>query len=165
MQRVNSTRDASLMLARISSFSLRLCPLRAAVMETHAHRVVANVSSAAAQGAKHISRRPSVSVHAGNKIGVITPYKFLAVLLILASPQQTAKKVTAMKKESRSQQAKKAAGAKKPSSAREYPGARDSRGSPGREEIRSKTPMVSAPRQSQRPVERSSQKRAHTRNG
>ena len=64
-----------------------------------------------------------------------------------------------MKKEIHGQ---KPASKKQPSDPREYPLARDSRGSARREEIRSKTPMVSAPRQSRRPVERSTQKRAHT---
>jgi len=66
-----------------------------------------------------------------------------------------------MKKESRTQQNKESASNKQPTDPRENPMAHDSRGSAGREEIRAKTPMVSAPRQSQRPVERSNQKRAH----
>jgi len=68
-----------------------------------------------------------------------------------------------MKKESRTQQNKEAASNKQPSDPREYPLARDSRGSAGRTEIRAKTAMVSAPRKSNRPIERSGQKRAHTR--
>jgi hypothetical protein len=51
---------------------------------------------------------------------------------------------------------------KRPLDPREHPQARDSRGSAAREEIRSKTPMVSAPRQSRRTAERSSQKRTHS---
>jgi len=66
-----------------------------------------------------------------------------------------------MKKESRTQQNKESASNKQPLDPRENPMARDARGSAGREEIRAKTSMVSAPRQSQRPVERSNQKRAH----
>jgi len=68
-----------------------------------------------------------------------------------------------MKKEMRSTQAKKSTNNKKPSDPREYPLARDSRGSASRAEIRAKTPMVSSPRQSNRPTERSGQKRAHKR--
>lgn len=48
-------------------------------------------------------------------------------------------------------------------SERDYPLARGKRGTASREEVRSKSPTLSAPRQSQRPMERSSQKRAHTR--
>ena len=66
-----------------------------------------------------------------------------------------------MKKESRTQQNKESASNKQPVDPREYPMARDARGSASREEIRAKTRVVSAPRQSQRPVERSNQKRAH----
>jgi hypothetical protein len=58
---------------------------------------------------------------------------------------------------------KKPQSKKRPLDPREYPLARDVRGSARREEIRSKTPMVSAPRQSRRSVERSNQKRTHTR--
>ena len=68
-----------------------------------------------------------------------------------------------MKKESRTQQNKESASNKQPLDPREYPFARDSRGSAGRAEIRTKTPMVSAPRQSNRPAERSGQVRAQKR--
>ena len=68
-----------------------------------------------------------------------------------------------MKKESRTQQNKESASNKQPVDPREYPLARDSRGSAGREEIRAKPAMVSAPRQSNRPAERSGQVRAHKR--
>lgn len=68
-----------------------------------------------------------------------------------------------MKKESRTQQTKESTSNKQPTDPREYPLARDARGSATREEIRAATPMVSAPRQSRRPVERSQQKRAHSR--
>ena len=77
--------------------------------------------------------------------------------------KKTTQPTTTMKKESRTQQNKESASNKQPSDPREYPLARDSRGSAGREEIRAKTAMVSAPRQSRRPVERSNQKRAHGR--
>ena len=66
-----------------------------------------------------------------------------------------------MKKETQSQQPKTAPTKKRPSDPREYPLARDARGSAAREEIRSQTRMVSAPRESNRPMERSSQKRSH----
>lgn len=46
---------------------------------------------------------------------------------------------------------------------REYPQARDSRGSAGRTEIRAQTPRISAPRQSNRPVVRSSRNQTHGR--
>jgi hypothetical protein len=46
---------------------------------------------------------------------------------------------------------------KRPLDPREYPLARDARGSAGRKEIRAKTQMVAAPRQSNRPVERTNQ--------
>jgi hypothetical protein len=68
-----------------------------------------------------------------------------------------------MKKESRTQQNKESASNKQPSDPREYPLARDSRASAGREEIRAKAPVLCAPRQSRRPIERSYQKRAHKR--
>jgi hypothetical protein len=61
------------------------------------------------------------------------------------------------------QKKKEASSKKRPSDPREYPLARDARGSAGRDEIRSKTAMVSAPRQSRRPMERSNQKRASAR--
>ncbi len=47
--------------------------------------------------------------------------------------------------------------------AHENPLARDARGSARRDEIRAMTQMVSAPRESNRPMERSNQKRAHSR--
>jgi hypothetical protein len=46
---------------------------------------------------------------------------------------------------------------------REYPLARDARGAAGREDIRAKTSMVSAPRQSNRPLARSNQNQTHGR--
>jgi len=46
---------------------------------------------------------------------------------------------------------------------RDNPLARGKRGTASREEVRSKSPMLSAPRQRRRPMERSGQKRAHTR--
>lgn len=55
-----------------------------------------------------------------------------------------------------------AQGKVRPLDPREYPQARDARGSAGRGEIRTKSPMVSAPRQSRRPMERSNQKRTHS---
>lgn len=58
---------------------------------------------------------------------------------------------------------KKSQSKKRPLDPREYPLARDSRGSAGREEIRAKTSMVTAPRQSNRPVERSNQNQTHGR--
>jgi len=61
-----------------------------------------------------------------------------------------------MKKETQRQPSQKSAGKKRPLDPREFPLARDARGSAGREEIRSQTPMVSAPRQSRRPIESSS---------
>ena len=67
-----------------------------------------------------------------------------------------------MKTESRTQQNKESASNKQPVDPRANPLARDSRGAASREEIRAKTPMVSAPRESSRPVERSGQKRTHT---
>jgi hypothetical protein len=67
-----------------------------------------------------------------------------------------------MKKET-SIQTKESPSNKKPLDQRENPMARDSRGSAKRDEIRAQTPMVSAPRQSQKPMERSNQKRAHKR--
>jgi hypothetical protein len=57
---------------------------------------------------------------------------------------------------------KKSQSKKRPLDPREYPLARDAKGSSRREEIRSKTPMDSAPRKSRRSVERSNQKRVHT---
>jgi hypothetical protein len=71
--------------------------------------------------------------------------------------------IATMKKESRTQQNKESASNKRPLDRREYPLARDSRGSAGREEIRAKTQMVSAPRQSRRPTERSQQQRTQSR--
>ena len=68
-----------------------------------------------------------------------------------------------MKKESRTQPGKASASNKQPADPRANPLARSPKGSATREEIRAKTPMVSAPRQSNRPVERSGQKRAHSR--
>ena len=68
-----------------------------------------------------------------------------------------------MKKASRTQQNKESASNKQPVDPRADTLARDSRGVASREEIRAKTTMVSAPRQSNRPVERSGQKRAHSR--
>jgi hypothetical protein len=68
-----------------------------------------------------------------------------------------------MKKESTTVRGpKKSQNKKVPLDPREYPLARDARGSARREEIRSKTPVVSAPRQSRRPMERSNQKRTHS---
>ncbi len=55
------------------------------------------------------------------------------------------------------------ASTKQPLAPREYPLARDARGSAAREEIRAKTPMVSAPRQSRRPVENSNKTRTPSR--
>ncbi len=52
---------------------------------------------------------------------------------------------------------------KRPLDPREYPLARDARGSAGREEIRAKTQMVSAPRQSNRQMERINQNQTHGR--
>jgi len=66
-----------------------------------------------------------------------------------------------MKTNSRTQQNKESLSNKQPLDPRANPLARDSRGAAAREEIRAKTTMRSAPRQSQRPVERSGQKRAH----
>ena len=68
-----------------------------------------------------------------------------------------------MKKESRTQQDKESASNKQPVDPRANPLARSAKGSATREEIRAKTPMVSAPRQPRRPMERSGQKRAHSR--
>jgi len=69
-------------------------------------------------------------------------------------------KETFMQKQTHGQQSIQSPNRKKPLDPREFPKARDERGSAGREEIRTKTPMVSAPRQSDRPVERTGQKRA-----
>jgi hypothetical protein len=52
---------------------------------------------------------------------------------------------------------------KQPVDTRADPLAHDSRGAARHEEIRTKAPMLSAPRQSNRPTERSGQNRAHTR--
>ena len=52
-------------------------------------------------------------------------------------------------------------GGKKPSDPREYPAARDSRGTSSRQEIRAHEAKVSAPRQSQRTPERGNQSRKH----
>jgi len=52
------------------------------------------------------------------------------------------------------------AGTKKPLDRRENPGARDERGAATRAEIRSGASMMSAPRQTQRRVERSNQPRS-----
>ena len=68
-----------------------------------------------------------------------------------------------MKKESRTQQDKESASSKQPVNPRDNPLARSAKGSATREEIRSQSPVVSAPRRSDRPVERSGQKRAHSR--
>jgi len=57
--------------------------------------------------------------------------------------------------------AKSIRGGKKPSDPREYPLARDARGSASRQEIRRMAPSVNAPRQSRRPTERSNQSRSH----
>jgi len=57
--------------------------------------------------------------------------------------------------------AKSGRGGKKPSDPREYPLARDARGSASRQEIRRMNPSVNAPRQSKRPGERSNQSRTH----
>ena len=72
-------------------------------------------------------------------------------------------KKPAMKKPHADSNRRQSTSKKQPLDPREYPLARDSRGSAAREEIRTKTPMVSAPRQSSRPVERSNRKRAHSR--
>ena len=66
-----------------------------------------------------------------------------------------------MKKVSRTQQDKESASNKQPVDPRANHLARDSRGTASREEIRAKTPVFSAPRQSNRPAERSGQTRAH----
>jgi hypothetical protein len=55
--------------------------------------------------------------------------------------------------------AREAMSKKRPLDPREFPLARDARGSARREEIRSKSPVVSAPRQTRRPMERSRPKR------
>lgn len=55
-----------------------------------------------------------------------------------------------MKTPSPAKQPKTAPSNKRPSDPREYPLARDARGSAGRTEIRAKTPRVSAPRQAPR---------------
>ena len=68
-----------------------------------------------------------------------------------------------MKNTIQDQQPAKSVGKKQPLDPREYPLARDERGSPTREEIRDMTPVATAPRESHRPMERSGQKRAHTR--
>lgn len=52
---------------------------------------------------------------------------------------------------------------KHPLDPREYPLARDSRGAAGRAEIRAQNPRVAAPRQSNRPVVRSSRNQTHGR--
>lgn len=56
----------------------------------------------------------------------------------------------------------KAAGPNAPLNDRDDPLARGNRGKAPREELRQKTPRVTAPRQSRRPVERGSQRRSHT---
>ena len=66
-----------------------------------------------------------------------------------------------MKKETRNQQTIESERLIRPLAPRESSFARDARGSAGREEIRAKTQLVSAPRESLRPAERSNQKRAH----
>ncbi|MHB9009745.1 MAG: hypothetical protein ACYDC1_22755 [Limisphaerales bacterium] len=68
-----------------------------------------------------------------------------------------------MKKESRTQQNKESASNKQPVDPRADPLARTPKGSATREEIRAQAPVVAAPRQSRRPVERSGQPRAHAR--
>jgi len=67
-----------------------------------------------------------------------------------------------MKKESRQQQVKESASNKQPLDPREYPLARDSRGSARREEIRAKSARVVAPRQPQQVVRRN-QNQTHGR--
>lgn len=57
----------------------------------------------------------------------------------------------------------KSASKKQPLDPREYPQARDARGAAGRTEIRAQTPRISAPRQSNRPVVRSSRNQTHGR--
>jgi hypothetical protein len=57
----------------------------------------------------------------------------------------------------------KSASKKLPLDPRENPLARDSRGAAGRTEIRAQTPRISAPRQSNRPVVRSSRNQTHGR--
>jgi hypothetical protein len=52
---------------------------------------------------------------------------------------------------------------KHPLEPREYPLARDARGSAVREEIRSKTRMVTAPRQSNRPMQQGNRNQTHGR--
>jgi hypothetical protein len=69
-----------------------------------------------------------------------------------------------MKQATKPNQAQKnSPGKKLPLAAREHPLARDSRGAAGRTEIRAQTPRVSAPRQSNRPVGRSSRNQTHGR--
>jgi hypothetical protein len=68
-----------------------------------------------------------------------------------------------MKKESRTQQNKESLSNKQPVDPRADPFARDSRGAASREEIPAKTPVVSAPRQSNLGTERSNQKRGNGR--
>ena len=60
-----------------------------------------------------------------------------------------------MKKPTPKQPVKNIVSNKHPLDPREDPRARDARGSAGREEIRAQTPRVPAPRQSNRPSERS----------
>jgi len=65
-----------------------------------------------------------------------------------------------MKKDSRTQQNKESLSNKQPVDPRADPFARDSRGVASRAEIRTQTPVVSAPRQSNLPTERSNRRRA-----
>ena len=60
-----------------------------------------------------------------------------------------------MKKPATKQPAKTVVSNKHPLDPRENPRARDARGSADREEIRAQTPRVPAPRESNRPAERS----------
>ena len=71
---------------------------------------------------------------------------------------------TPMKEKTKADRDQKNSPCKKhPLDPREYPQARDSRGSAGRAEIRAQNPRVAAPRQSNRPVERSNQNQTHGR--
>jgi hypothetical protein len=74
---------------------------------------------------------------------------------------ESGRKENLMKKEMTTKKAQRiASNQKQPLRERDNPLARDAGGSARREEIRAKAPMVSAPRQSKRPMERSRQKPA-----
>lgn len=75
----------------------------------------------------------------------------------------TLSKVPIMTPKTRNRKPPESAKNIQPLDPREYPLARDSRGTAAREEIRCQSPMVSAPRQSQRPVERGNESRPHAR--